>query len=81
MCYVYFLLEGFKFLRASSMKYLTAFNRRYFCPYGILPAFEIKLACKSMSIEVDMIDAPLDYNLLSGRSWTYAMGVISSVVL
>ena len=28
-----------------------------------------------------MIDAPLDYNLFLGRSWTYAMCVIASVVL
>ena len=34
-----------------------------------------------MSIEVEVIDAPLNYNLLLGRSWTYAMCVISSIVL
>ena len=33
-----------------------------------------------MSIEVEVIDAPLDYNLLLGRSWTYAMSSIASVV-
>ena len=27
-----------------------------------------------------MIDAPLDYNLLLGRSWTYAMSAIASAV-
>ena len=34
-----------------------------------------------MSVEVEVIDAPLDYNLLLGRSWTYAMSAIASVVL
>ena len=34
-----------------------------------------------MSVEVEVIDAPLDYNLLLGRSWTYAMSSIASVVL
>ena len=34
-----------------------------------------------MSIEVEVIDAPLDYNLLLGRNWTYAMTVVASVVL
>ena len=34
-----------------------------------------------MSIEVEVIDAPLDYNLLLGRSWTYAMSAIALVVL
>ena len=43
---------------------LTAFDGRSFCPHGILPAFEIKLAGKAVSIEVEVIDAPLDYNLL-----------------
>ena len=27
-----------------------------------------------------MIDAPLDYNFLLGRNWTYAMPVVASVV-
>ena len=34
-----------------------------------------------MFVEVEVIDAPLDYNLLLGRSCTYAMCTISSVVL
>ena len=33
-----------------------------------------------MSIEVDVIDVPLDYNLLLRRSWTYAMFAIASTV-
>ena len=33
-----------------------------------------------MSVEVEVIDAPLDYNLLLGRIWTYAMSAIASVV-
>ena len=34
-----------------------------------------------MSIEVEVIDAPLEYNFLMGRSWTYAICAIASVVL
>ena len=60
---------------------LTAFDGRSFRPHGILPAFEIKLARKAVSVEVEVIDAPLDYNLLLGRSWTYAMSTIASAVL
>ena len=41
---------------------------------------EIKLAGKEISVEVEVIDAPLDYNLLLGRSWTYAMSAIASAV-
>ena len=33
-----------------------------------------------MSVEVEVIDAPLDYNLLLGRSQTYAMSTIASTV-
>ena len=59
---------------------LTAFDGRSFLPHGILLAFEIKLAGKAVSIELEVIDAPLDYNLLLGRNWTYAMSAIASVV-
>ena len=59
---------------------LTTFDRRSFRPHGILPAFEIKLAGKAVSLEVEVIDAPLDYNLLLGRSWTYATSAIASAV-
>ena len=60
---------------------LTAFDRRLFRPQGILSAFEIKLAWKAMFVEVEVIDAPLDYKLLLGRSWTYAMSSIASAIL
>ena len=59
---------------------LTAFDGRSFHPHGILPAFEIKLEGKAVSVEVEVIDAPLDYNLLLGRSWNYAMSAIASTV-
>ena len=39
---------------------LIAFDGRSFRPHGILPAFEIKLAGKAVSVEVEVIDAPLD---------------------
>ena len=47
---------------------LTAFDRMSFHPHGILPDFEINLEGKVVSIEVEVIDAPLDYNLLLRRS-------------
>jgi hypothetical protein len=31
-----------------------------------------------MCVEVEVVDVPLDYNLLLGRSWTYAMTVVVS---
>ena len=65
----------------SSNTLLTTFDGRSFRLHGILPTFEIKLAGKEMSLEVEVIDSPLDYNLLLGRRWTYTMCVIASAVL
>jgi hypothetical protein len=31
-------------------------------------------------VEVEVVDSPLDYNLLLGRSWTYAMQVVVAIV-
>jgi hypothetical protein len=30
-------------------------------------------------VEVEVVDVPLDYNLLLGRSWTYAMTIVVSM--
>ena len=60
---------------------LISFDGRSFRPHGILPNFEIKLVGKEMSVEVEVIYSPLDYNLLLGRIWTYAMSTIASTVL
>ena len=35
---------------------------------------------KTISIQVEVVDAPLDYNLLLGRNWFYAMNVVASIV-
>ena len=59
---------------------LTAFDERSFRLHGILPAFKIKLAGKAVFVEVEVIDSSLDYNMILGRHWTYAMCVIPSVV-
>ena len=59
--------KGFGSLElVSSNTLLTAFDRRSFHSHGILPAFEIKLAGKVVVVEVEVIDAPLDYHLLLG---------------
>jgi hypothetical protein len=31
-------------------------------------------------VEIEVVDAPLDYNLLLGRSWTYSMQVVVAIV-
>lgn len=59
---------------------LKAFVDHTFKPHGIIVVFLVELGGKTVSIEVEVVDAPLDYNLLLGRSWFYAMmAVVSSV--
>jgi hypothetical protein len=47
---------------------LKAFNGFGFKPYGVLPSFPITLKGKTVNVEVEVFDAPLNYNLLLGRS-------------
>jgi hypothetical protein len=55
---------------------LTTFDGHSFRPHGIIPSFPVQLGGKSVCVEVEVVDAPLDYNLLLGRSWTYAMQAV-----
>jgi hypothetical protein len=59
---------------------LTAFNGRSFRPHGIIPSFPMQLGGKTVCIEVEVVDAPIDYNLLLGRSWTYAMQAVVATI-
>ena len=63
---------------SQSATMLTNFDGRSFQPYGILPSLEVQLGWKTIAIEVKVVDAPLDYNLLLGRNWIYSMQVIAS---
>ena len=38
------------------------------------------LGGKNISIQVEVVDAPLDYDLLLGKNWFYAMNVVASTV-
>jgi hypothetical protein len=59
---------------------LTAFDGRSFRPHGIIPSFPMKLGGKTMCVEVEVVDAPIDYNLLLGRSWTYEMQAVVATI-
>ena len=41
---------------------LTAFDGRSFQLHGILPSLEVQLGGKTVAIEVEVVDVPLDYN-------------------
>jgi hypothetical protein len=58
---------------SSSPTLLTSFDGHSFIPHGIIPSFTMQLGGKTMCVEVEVVNAPLDYNLLLGRSWTYTM--------
>jgi hypothetical protein len=47
---------------------IKAFNGFGFKPYNVLPSFPITLEGKMVSIEVEVFDSPLDYNVLLGHS-------------
>ena len=57
---------------------LKAFNGHVFKMHDIVPAFPVMLGGKTVTVEVEVVDAPIDYNLLLGRSWTYVMEAIPS---
>jgi hypothetical protein len=65
---------------SKSLNMLTNFNGNSFHPHGILPTFSGRLDGKMVEVEVEVVDAPLEYNLLLGRNWTYAVIVIVSFI-
>ena len=48
-------------------KTLLSYFDRYLFPHGIVSSFKIKNAWKVVSIEIEVVDSPLDYNLILGR--------------
>jgi hypothetical protein len=36
----------------------------------------MQLGGKNMCVKVEVVDTPLDYNILLGKSWTYAMHAV-----
>jgi hypothetical protein len=63
---------------SQSPTILTSFEGHSFLPHGILPTFSIHLCRKTMEVDVMVVEAPLDYNLLLGCNWTYDMTTIAS---
>jgi hypothetical protein len=59
---------------------LLAFNRRTSQPLGTLPQFPVTLGGKTIFIDVMVIQDPLDFDLLLGRDYVYAMKSIVSTL-
>ena len=64
----------------SSPTVSKAFDGHIFKPHRILTALPVEISGKTITIDVEVIDAPLDYNLLLGCTWFYAMKVVASIV-
>lgn len=79
MSLVYWKAIGSSTLSKSS-NMLTTFDGHSFRPHGIIPTFPVHLGGNMIEVEVEVVDAPLDYNLLLGHNWTYAMVVVISSV-
>jgi hypothetical protein len=75
------MLEWFKIttLKKSPMM-LCTFDGQGLHPHGFLQSLPIQLGGKTIIVDVEVVDAPLNYNLLLGRSWFYAMTVVASSV-
>jgi hypothetical protein len=59
---------------------LFTFNRRNNHPLGILPQFSITLGGKIIFIDVMVVPDPLDFDLLLGKDYVYAMKAIVSTL-
>ena len=57
---------------------LKSFYGRTYTLSGILSNLQVELGGKIVEIEVEVIDGNLDYNILLGRAWIYAMAVVVS---
>jgi hypothetical protein len=59
---------------------LKSFCGHMLYPHGIITALPIELGGKTLFIVLEVIDAPLEYNLLPGCTWLYEMIVVVSSV-
>ena len=56
------------------------FNRRPIAPLGTLPCLPITLGGKTICIDVMVVQGPLDFNLLLGCDYVYAMKAVVSTL-
>lgn len=57
---------------------LTAFDGHSHRSHGILTSFPVCVGGKVVNVKAEIVDANLDYNILWGQNWVYAMDVIIS---
>jgi hypothetical protein len=59
---------------------LRAYDGRPSSPEGLFQNVPIELGGKTILIDIEVIDAPLDYNILFGRNYMYTMKSVASSV-
>ena len=59
---------------------LKAFDGHVFKTHGILTALPTDIGGKTISIDAEVINVALDYNILLGCTWFYAMKVDASTI-
>jgi hypothetical protein len=59
---------------------LRAYDGRPSSPEGLFQNVPVELGGKTILIDIEVIDAPLDYNILFGRSYMYAMKAVASSI-
>jgi hypothetical protein len=64
----------------SASHELLDFDRRPSEYLGVLPQFPISLGGKIVPVDVTVVQGPLDFNLLLGRDYVYAMNVVVSML-
>jgi hypothetical protein len=65
---------------SQSLAMLTSFDGCSFLPHNIILSFLVQLGGKTVEVDVEVVDVPLDYNLILGRNLTYVMTVIVSSI-
>jgi hypothetical protein len=59
---------------------LRAYDGRPSSPEGLFQNVPVELGGKTVLIDIEVIDAPLDYNILFGHSYMYAMKAVASSI-
>ena len=57
---------------------LEDFDGHTYNPCYVINKLHVEIGGKTVNVDVEVVDGPLDYNILLGRPWVYVMAVIVS---
>jgi hypothetical protein len=64
----------------STSHELLSFDRHPSDCLGVIPQFPITLGGETVCVDVIMVQGPLDFNMLLGHDYVYAMNVVVSML-